>query len=243
MKKSVLALISIVMVFSMLFGCQAQPAATAGNTTAATDTPEATATADAASNEPVKLKFYAYGYQQLMNLPGYEDKTQNLGDVYNLNIDEFTAKYPNVSIELVTLNPAGGGTEQLDVDIASGTMPNIYYDSLLRVTKYNGLGYLLNLKDYVPAETINDYVSGSIDTENVWNLPTDAGPMFLAVNKSLFEKIGALDLLPAEDSREWTTDQYMAALQAVKDAGSGGAGVRTYFNYITPVLTHNACPP
>ena len=219
MKKSVLALISIVMVFSMLFGCQAQPAATAGNTTAATDIPEATATADAASNEPVKLKFYAYGYQQLMNLPGYEDKTQNLGDVYNLIIDEFTAKYPNVSIELVTLNPAGGGTEQLDVDIASGTMPNIYYDSLLRVTKYNGLGYLLNLKDYVPAETINDYVSGSIDTENVWNLPTDAGPMFLAVNKSLFEKIGALDLLPAEDSREWTTDQYMAALQAVKDAG------------------------
>ena len=89
MKKSVLALISIVMVFSMLFGCQAQPAATAGNTTAATDTPEASATADAASNEPVKLKFYAYGYQQLMNLPGYEDKTQNLGDVYNLIIDEF----------------------------------------------------------------------------------------------------------------------------------------------------------
>ena len=135
MKKYVLALISIVMVFSMLFGCQAQPAVTAGNTTAATDVPEATATADAASNEPVKLKFYAYGYQQLMNLPGYEDKTQNLGDVYNLIIDEFTAKYPNVSIELVTLNPAGGGTEQLDVDIASGTMPRAFPERIMTVLR------------------------------------------------------------------------------------------------------------
>ena len=219
MKKSVLALISIVMVLSMLLGCQTQPSVPAADAATTTGSPEATAAAEEASSEPVKLKFYAYGYQQLMNLPGYEDKTQNLGDVYNLLIDEFTAQHPNVSIELVTLNPAGGGTEQLDVDIASGTMPNIYYDSLLRVTKYNGLGYLLNLKDYVSADTINDYVAGSIDPEYVWNLPTDAGPMFLAVNKTLFEKIGALDLLPAEDSREWTTDEYLAALQAVKDAG------------------------
>mgnify|MGYP000886990981 CR=1 FL=1 len=219
MKKSVLALISIVMVLSMLLGCQTQPSVPAADAATTTGSPEATAAAEEASSEPVKLKFYAYGYQQLMNLPGYEDKTQNLGDVYNLLIDEFTAQHPNVSIELVTLNPAGGGTEQLDVDIASGTMPNIYYDSLLRVTKYNGLGYLLNLKDYVSADTINDYVAGSIDPEYVWNLPTDDGPMFLAVNKTLFEKIGALDLLPAEDSREWTTDEYLAALQAVKDAG------------------------
>ena len=219
MKKSVLALISIVMVLSMLLGCQTQPSVPAADAATTTGSPEATAAAEEASSEPVKLKFYAYGYQQLMNLPGYEDKTQNLGDVYNLLIDEFTAQHPNVSIELVALNPAGGGTEQLDVDIASGTMPNIYYDSLLRVTKYNGLGYLLNLKDYVSADTINDYVAGSIDPEYVWNLPTDAGPMFLAVNKTLFEKIGALDLLPAEDSREWTTDEYLAALQAVKDAG------------------------
>ena len=219
MKKSVLALISIVMVLSMLLGCQTQPSVPAADAATTTGSPEATAAAEEASSEPVKLKFYAYGYQQLMNLPGYEDKTQNLGDVYNLLIDEFTAQHPNVSIELVTLNPAGGGTEQLDVDIASGTMPNIYYDSLLRVTKYNGLGYLLNLKDYVSADTINDYVAGSIDPEYVWNLPTDAGPMFLAVNKTLFEKIGALDLLPAEDSRGWTTDEYLAALQAVKDAG------------------------
>lgn len=219
MKKTVLVLISIVMALAMFAGCQTQPVATAADAAATSGSAQPTAAAQEASTEPVKLKFYAYGYQQLMNLPGYEDQTQNLGDFYKLLIDDFTAQNPNVSIELVTLNPAGGGTEQLDVDIASGTVPNIYYDSLLRVTKYNGLGYLLNLKDYVSEDTLSDYVSGSIDPENVWNLPTDAGPMFIAVNKSLFEKIGALDLLPSEDSREWTTDQYMAALQAVKDAG------------------------
>ncbi len=219
MKKLVLILMSAVMALSMLAGCQAQPAASVEDSPAATDATQPAAATEEPSDEPVSLTFYAYGYQQLMNLPGYEDQTQNLGDFYNLLIDEFTAQYPNVSIELVTLNPAGGGTEQLDVDIASGTMPNIYYDSLLRVTKYNGLGYLLDLKDYVSADTLSDYVSGSIDADNVWNLPTDAGPMFIAINKTIFEKIDALDLLPDEDSREWTTDEYLTALQAVKDAG------------------------
>ena len=46
--------------------------------------------------------------------------------------------------------------------------------------------------------------------------------MCLCVNKDIFEKIGAVDLLPPSDDRNWTYDQFTAALQAVKDANLDG---------------------
>lgn len=174
--------------------------------------------ASSSGSGEVDLTFYAYGFQALVNLPGYEDQTQNLGDIYNLIIDEFEAQNPGVNIKLVTLNPAGGGTEQMDVDLASGEKINIYYDSLLRIAKYNTPDNLLDFKSYLSTDTLSDYIAGSVETDRVWYLPTGSSSMCLCINKDIFDKIGATDLLPAEDNREWTVDQYVAALQAVKDA-------------------------
>jgi multiple sugar transport system substrate-binding protein len=126
-----------------------------------------------------------------------------------------------VKISIEIINPAGGNTEQLDVDIASGNIPDLYFDNQMRIAKYDGLGLLADLRDYVPQEVFDDYVEGTFaDGQPVWRLPIDMSAQFIAVNKTMFEQIGAADLLPA--SREWTTDEFLAALDAVKAAGLSG---------------------
>lgn len=207
MKKIWSLLLPAVMVLTLMAGCQSKQ-----------ESPDASGGAAGGGEEQVELNFYAYGFQALVNLPGYEEQTKEPGDVYRLIIDAFTAEHPNVTINLVTLNPAGGGTEQLDLDLASGEKINLYYDSILRLTKYNGYGYYLDLSGYVPADTAGDFVSGALDTERMWYLPTDSTAMTMCINKDIFVRIGAEDLLPDPETREWTTEEFLAALQAVKDA-------------------------
>ncbi len=207
MKKIWSLLLPSVMVLTLMAGCQSKQ-----------ESPDASGGAAGGGEEQVELNFYAYGFQALVNLPGYEEQTKEPGDVYRLIIDAFTEEHPNVTINLVTLNPAGGGTEQLDLDLASGEKINLYYDSILRLTKYNGYGYYLDLSGYVPADTAGDFVSGALDTERMWYLPTDSTAMTMCINKDIFARIGAEDLLPDPETREWTTEEFLAALQAVKDA-------------------------
>src|SRR5690625_6773521 len=52
----------------------------------------------------------------------------------------------------------------------------------------------------------------------VYMYPFNTGPFMMAVNKTLFEDIGELDLLPLDrPDRTWTVDEYEKALRAVKE--------------------------
>lgn len=53
--------------------------------------------------------------------------------------------------------------------------------------------------------------------DNTVMYPINTAPFMMAVNKTVFEKIGALDLLPLDrKDRVWSFDEYKAPLQAVK---------------------------
>lgn len=226
MKKIICLMLSVLLLGSLLVGCTPKTSSASqsasAQSAASSQSSQSAASSGSDAEAPVHLTFYAYGFQALVNLPGYEDQTKNLGDAYQLIIDDFVKEHPNVTIDLVTINPAGGGTEQMDVDLASGETPNLYYDSLLRISKYNGLDYLLNMKDYVDPSVVSGFTKGSVEEDNLFYMPTGSSPMCLCVNKDIFEKIGAVDLLPPSDDRNWTYDQFTAALQAVKDANLDG---------------------
>lgn len=201
MKKRVLAfLLAIALVFSLftLSGCQKD----GGSST---------------EDGKIKLSFYGYGLQAFTNIPGYEDQTQDLGDIYQVMVDGFKKDHPNVDIEVTVINPAGGNTEQLDTDIASGSIPDLYFDNQMRIAKYEGQGLLADLTPYLDDEIINDYASGTFSGDTIWRLPIDMTVHFMAINKTLVEEIGAEDLLP-DESREWTFDQFMELMDAVKAA-------------------------
>lgn len=180
MKKRVLAfLLAIALVFSLftLSGCQKD----GGSST---------------EDGKIKLSFYGYGLQAFTNIPGYEDQTQDLGDIYQVMVDGFKKDHPNVDIEVTVINPAGGNTEQLDTDIASGSIPDLYFDNQMRIAKYEGQGLLADLTPYLDDEIINDYASGTFSGDTIWRLPIDMTVHFMAINKTLVEEIGAEDLLP-----------------------------------------------
>lgn len=54
--------------------------------------------------------------------------------------------------------------------------------------------------------------------EEIFMYPINTAPFMMAVNKTVFEKIGALDLLPLDkEDRTWTFEEYKKALEAVKE--------------------------
>lgn len=174
------------------------------------------------SEEPVTLSLYGYGLATYTNIKGYEDQTQNMGDIYTVITDAYTKEHPNVTFDITVINPAGGNTEQLDTEIASGTIPDIYVDNQMRIAKYEGLGLLTDMRESLEPSVIEDYVDGTFsENGSIWRLPMDMTAHSICINKSYFDKIGAADLLPKEDSREWTTDEFLKALDAVKAANDG----------------------
>lgn len=59
----------------------------------------------------------------------------------------------------------------------------------------------------------------------LYEWPIFGDPAYLAINRSMFKEKGAEKLLPSEDTREWTWDQFLDAAKTV----SGGSGAsQTY---------------
>lgn len=172
------------------------------------------------SKSPIKLMFVGQGYSNLVSLPGYEDRTQNVGDYLRLIADEYTKLNPHVSIDILALNSADGTTQQLDVEIASGNVPNVLFDFEARAAKYKGKDLIMTLDPYITEEERKDFISGSLQDKDVWRLPIYFTPKVMSINKTLFEKAGHADLLPKPDNRKWTTEQFVKALEAVNSPPS-----------------------
>ena len=168
--------------------------------------------------EKVTIKLYCPDFSNIVNVQGYEDRTKNPGDFFKVIGEEFTKENPNIQVDVTVLNVASSGnTQQLDVDIASGDIPDVYVDDSSRTSKYMGRGMGEDISADITKDR-TDFIKGMIpDSGPVYELPLGFNPYIIAVNKSIFEKAGALDLLPKADSREWTIDEFLKALKAVSN--------------------------
>lgn len=210
LKRILSAIIACILVVSFFTACSKK-----GETESTAAAKAETTAAEVTEAKNIKLKLFGYANTNWVNFEGYEFKTQNAGDVFSVIAEEFTKENPNVEIEAVAINAAGGGTQQLDTEIAAGNMPDVLEDNQMRASKYNGMGLIENIAAYITQEEKDDYLPGLLGNDVIWRLPLFVTPQCLVVNKSLFEKAGALDLLPKPDNREWTTDEFVKALKAV----------------------------
>lgn len=163
----------------------------------------------------IKLKLVGQGYSNLTKIPGFEDRTANVGDYLRLIADEYTKLNPHVTFDVLPLNAADGTTQQLDVEIASGKLPNVLFDSEGRSAKYRGMGLTAALDNYLSADERSDFIAGSLPERDLWRIPVYTTPKVMAINKTLFEKAGLANLLPDPSVRKWTTDEYVKALKAI----------------------------
>ena len=121
-------------------------------------------------------------------------------------------------------------TIKMDVDIAGGDPPDVYWDYLGRINKYANSEFAvpINLKEeaekYIPS-----YLDLLTKDDVLYGLPGTAWAAVMAVNKTLLESSGAGYLLPADDDtdRSWSMDAFLKATSMVqKKYGKG------YYGYI-----------
>lgn len=181
---------------------------------------------EAAETNRVTLRFWAYS--RWKGITGKEPTGEN-GDWHRNLVQEFVTKYPNVTIEHENL-PFSGGPEKLSVAIASRTQPDILEDASSRIFGYVGMNLVLPVDDKVTAEELGDYIEGKWDYGQYtdgkhYMFPMTFTPVPLLINKTMFERAGAGALLPRNEDRTWTYDEFKAALKAVSKDGKYGAAL------------------
>lgn len=169
---------------------------------------------------PVTITFWSYGAEnQVRPLIG---KTWE--QLWGEAIDAFNEDYPDITIEHKMVGyVAGGTTLHTDAALAGGDPPDLMHDWSARLVKYAGQGLLLDLSDVV-AGLEDDFTPGLLpqttsgQTGELWAVPHGSNVFFMMINKTLFEEAGCLDTVPSPDGdREWTTDEYMEAIECVND--------------------------
>lgn len=183
------------------------------NTPAATDAVAATTAPTDAAAKPVEITWW--------NFPSFQALDGEVGKYEKEIITAFNQKHPEikVNLEMITFE---GGPEKLNVAIASNTAPDVIYDAPGRIIDWGKKDLLAPLNDMVTPEVKSDIADAfwkqSMVGDQIYMYPINTAPFMMAVNKTVFEKIGALDLLPLDkEDRTWTVAEYEKALQAVKE--------------------------
>lgn len=166
-----------------------------------------------AKAEPVEITWW--------NFPSYQTLDGEVGKYEKEIIKAFNEKHPEIKVklEMITFD---GGPQKLNVAIATNSAPDVIYDAPGRIIDWGKKDLLAPLDDMITSEVRDDISPAlwkqSMVGDKTYMYPINTAPFMMAVNKTVFEKIGKLDLLPLDKpDRTWTFEEFKLALQAVKD--------------------------
>lgn len=210
-KKRFTGMISALLMVSMIAACspsqggEAAPESQGSKDNTAENTPQASKTTE--------ITWW--------NFPTYQAVDGEVGKYEKQLIAAFNEKHPEikVNLEMITYD---GGPEKLNVAIATNSAPDVIYDAPGRIIDWAKKDLLAPLDDMFTEEDKNDIAPAfwkqSMVGDQIYMYPINTAPFMMAVNKTIFEEIGALDLLPLDrPDRTWTFDEYKKALEAVKE--------------------------
>lgn len=192
MKKTLVSVFSLVLIFGLLIGCAKAPessnAPAEGNATGpnAAEPQNDSGTAPAAG-EQVKIRFSGWG--------GPEEK-----DVFTKLLQSFESKNPDIKVEYIHI-PADY-TGKMNTVLAGGNAPDVFYVPDGDFGRWVSTGLLLNLQSMVDGSGINindmwesglnryKYDGQNLGQGDLYALPKDIGPTVLYYNKKLFDDAG-----------------------------------------------------
>ncbi len=220
MKKLTFLFAVLVILSILLTSCAPQAQATEAPAAAEQPATAASAATEAPTSAPVKeitITYWAFGSEGSAMADG-----TLWTDWYAKILKEYEAAHPGIKIDFALKGyDASGSTLVVDTAVAAGTPPDIYFDTKFRVKKYQDAKLLEDLTPVLTAGDIEVYdpvsIAGSKSGDMMWSIPADGGYWNMIVNKSLFEKAGKLDLLPQAPDYSWTTEEFMAACDAIND--------------------------
>lgn len=146
---------------------------------------------------------------------------------------EWNALYPNVKIN-VEMVPFEGINEKVTTAIASRTTPDILFDYPGRTLAYGQMGALASLDDAIPPAELElvkknpDVMKMVAVNGNIVTMPFSATLVGLILNKSLWKEANAENLLPKDEFRTWTPEEFKAALKAVANKDKSVYGLTSF---------------
>ncbi len=139
-------------------------------------------------------------------------------------IAKFNEKEPNIKVKVEYLDYQNGD-DKVTTAIEAKNTPDIILEGPERlVSNWGAKGLMVDLSDLWTAETVADMTSESVTNAckgtdgKYYEYPMCMTAHNMAINYEVFKEAGALQYID-EENRTWTTENFVKALQAVKDSG------------------------
>ncbi len=146
-------------------------------------------------------------------------------DVVEGFVKEFNKIHPNITVNVKVLDFATGDAE-IEAAIEQRDAPDIVLEGPERlVANWGARGLMIDLSDMWDEETTANIEQISKEVVNACRAPDGAFYQYplvmtahvMAINYEVFEKAGALKYID-EENRTWTTDDFVAAMEAIRDS-------------------------
>ncbi|MFG6199479.1 ABC transporter substrate-binding protein [Nonomuraea sp. JJY05] len=173
------------------------------------------AQSSSAPNEPVKINFLSLAWQK-------ESVAAN-----KQLVDEWNKANPNIQVTYVQ-GSWDNVNDQLVTQFAGGTAPDVIHNDSPALSGFASDGYLLDLKDKLPAELKSDIPQPAWDTvtfddgkgqQGVYGVPFLQESQVIIANKKLLDASGVR--VPTADN-PWTWDEFSAAAKKMTKDGNFG---------------------
>ena len=145
-------------------------------------------------------------------------------------IAKFNEKYPNITVTHQLLDYSNGDA-QVNTAMEGGTVGDSSMEGPERlVSNWGANGKMVDLSDMWTDEMKADMASASIEKACQWTdgayyeYPLCMTTHCMAINYEAFEAAGALQYID-EETRTWTTDDFVKACEALRDAGYAVPGI------------------
>ena len=218
--KKFLALLLVLVMALGLVACSVEQANNGGSNTATNNTANDTTddTGDT-SGEAVEISLWTYPI-------GDWGKPEVVSEI----IAKFNEKYPNITVTHQLLDYSNGDA-QVNTAMEGGTVGDIIMEGPERlVSNWGANGKMVDLSDMWTDEMRADMASESIEKACQWTdgayyeYPLCMTTHCMAINYEAFEAAGALQYID-EENRTWTTDDFVKACEALRDAGYSVPGI------------------
>ena len=139
-------------------------------------------------------------------------------------IAAFNEQNPNIKITVTPINYQDGD-QKLTSAITAGTGPDIIFEGPERIVgNYAREGLMVYLSDLweTGGSDIAEGISSVSQLDGTYYMyPLSVAAHCMAINYDVFEAAGALQYID-EETRTWTTDNFVKAMEAVRDAAAAG---------------------
>ena len=139
-------------------------------------------------------------------------------------IAAFNEQNPDIKITVTPINYQDGD-QKLTSAITAGTGPDIIFEGPERIVgNYAREGLMVDLSDLWEngGSDIPEGISSVSQLDGTYYMyPLSVAAHCMAINYDVFEAAGALQYID-EETRTWTTDNFVKAMEAVRDAAAAG---------------------